>query len=96
MICKICEVEFQKKTVRRGYINVCDTCSLQHDEVERFLGRQGSSNKSASIFVVRENLAHFKRLLQFENRRGPGCTLNLGSTVNQHIKDGKKEEEERI
>ena len=95
MICRTCGDEFLVKTIKRGYVNQCDSCSLKQKEPLRFLGRQGSSPKSASITVIKTNLAEMKRFIVFENTRGPGVTLNVNSIVNEHIRQSEQEEEDR-
>lgn len=95
MICRTCDSEFEKKTIKRGYINQCNSCSLKQNEPLKFLGRQGLSNKSSSIVVITTGLKEMKRFIQFENMRGPGVTLNMSSIINEHVRQSEQEELDR-
>jgi hypothetical protein len=96
MICRDCGDDFDKKTVKAGFINQCDACSRKSGDLDiKYLGRQGSSNKSASIEVMRYDLENARRMIKFENRRGRNPSLNLSTPKYEKTKEGIREEEDR-
>jgi len=96
-ICRDCGKEFDpehKKTIcKAGYINQCAKCSVKSKDVDiKYLGKQGLSNKDASIEIFRENLGFVKQVIRGENARGFTANISLGSPVsqcvNQDMNDG--------
>ena len=89
--CDVCGDEYDpSKKKRGGYINHCDGCAKE--KVERYLGRQGLTNKDASITVLRENLGFWKRTIKRENSIGFNANLPLGSPAFEQVAEGRREE----
>jgi hypothetical protein len=51
----------------------------------KYVGKQGLSNKDASIEIFRENLGFVKQVIKGENARGFTANLSLGSPVNECV-----------
>lgn len=79
-ICRDCGKPFEKKTVKAGYINQCNSCSLKSgDANKKYLGRPGLTNKDGSITIFRTDLPFVKAVIRRENAIGPTANLNISS-----------------
>jgi hypothetical protein len=88
--CRDCGNKFDPKhkatICKAGFIDQCAKCSVKSKDVKiKYLGKQGLSNKDASIEIFRENLEWVKNVIKGENARGFTANLSLGSPVTQCV-----------
>jgi len=89
--CAKCGDEYDpSKKKRGGYIYHCDACSKE--KVEKYIGRQGLTNKDSSITVLRENLGYWKQTIKRENAVGINANLPLSSAAFEQIAAEKRDE----
>jgi hypothetical protein len=79
MICRTCNLEFERKLLKLGYINQCDDCAIIEGDVETYAGRMGE--KCIEMDIFRSNLIFIKEQLQRENKLGMSPNLNISSTT---------------
>jgi len=84
---KLFDPEQKRRLIKAGYINQCATCSARTGDInQKFLGRPGSSNKSASINIFRTNLGAVRKILGRESSIGRNANIDLSSAVNASAK----------
>lgn len=69
MICRDCEIEFDKKIKNKGFKDQCDDCS-ESDSTLRVLGfNDGSLNKSTSISLYKGNDERVRKKISNQKSR---------------------------
>jgi hypothetical protein len=90
-VCRYCGLEFDRKTVKGGYIDQCDQCTLSKPDVERYIGTHGECNKTANIIIHKKNLRNVKGYL-WGNKT---ISMGLSSVEGEQERQAKKEEADR-
>lgn len=88
--CRDCGQPITKATkqLKRGYINQCDSCSI--DDVEKHIGRR--DDKHGDVEIFRENTEFIKRQIKRENV--VGFNANLPFDVADRDMEPKEKEED--
>jgi len=81
--CRTCGEEFDRKLLRRGYVDQCDDCS--DDKVKPYVGRR--DDKHGDVMIFRTNLVFVQNVLDYENRVGRNANLMISSTVKVRERD---------
>lgn len=89
--CRDCGKKFdpakKRLIIKAGYVNQCAQCSARTGDVnQKYLGRPGSLNKSASINIFRTDLATVRNTLRRESAIGRNANIDLSSAVNASAK----------
>ena len=88
MVCRTCHNEFKRKTIKRGYIDQCDRCSLKQPEPPRYVGRM--NEKCATMTIFRDNIKQVKKVLKRESSAGPRPSLSFTSYQWAHDQEHKR------
>jgi hypothetical protein len=89
--CAVCGEEFDTVKKRKGgYITHCDDCS--EETVEKYIGRQGLTNKDASISIIRTDLEYWRSQIARENAAGFNANLPISNAPFEQVREARQDD----